>query len=62
MTLIGTITTQNSGGYYVHLPALKTEYGPLSYLGEPGDYAPGDRVAVTKVGPDEYLILGVVRP
>lgn len=62
MTLIGIITTPNSGGYYVHIPALKTEYGPLSYLGEPGDYASGDRVAVTKVGPDEYIILGVVRP
>lgn len=56
------ITSQHSEGFYVQISTLRAEYGPLSYLGESGDYTKGDRVAVTRVGPDEYLILGVVHP
>lgn len=59
--LIGTVTNVASG-IWVNIPVLKAEYGPLSYLGEAGDYSKGDRVAVSKAGPDEYIVLGVVRP
>lgn len=61
MNLIGTITNKTSG-IFVNIPALKAEYGPLSYLGEDGDYAIGAKVLVTRVGADEYVVVGVVRP
>lgn len=59
--LIGTVTNKTSG-IWVHINTLRAEYGPLSYLGTGGDYAKGDRVAVSKVGPDEYIVVGVIRP
>lgn len=61
MNLLGTVTGY-SGGLFVNIPALKTEYGALSHLGEESDYSVGDRVVVSRVGPDEYVVLGVVHP
>lgn len=58
---IGTVTNKTSG-IFVRIPALRAEYGPLSYLGTGGDYAIGNRVLVSRVGPDEYVVIGVVRP
>lgn len=61
MNTLGTITNMASG-MFVSIPALKAEYGPLSFLGEQGDYAIGDKVLVTRVGADEYVVVGVVSP
>lgn len=61
MILIGIVTNVSSG-VWAHIPALRAEYGPLSYLGEAGDYSTGDRVAVSSAGSDEYIVLGVVHP
>ena len=61
MIYLGTITNIN-GGIWVQIRALSAEYGPLTHLGLPSEYAKGDRVALANVGPDEYIVLGVVHP
>ena len=61
MNYVGTVTNKTSG-IFVSIPALKAEYGPLSYIGEAGEYAIGDKVLVTGVGADEYIVVGVVLP
>lgn len=60
--LPGTVVSASSGGLYVRIPALRTEYGPLSYLGDASAYYVGAPVIVGKVGPDEYVVMGVVSP
>ena len=61
MNFIGVVTNVNAG-IWVNITALKAEYGPLSFLGQSADYSRGDRVLVSKVGPDEYIVLGVIGP
>lgn len=58
---LGLLRNKNQG-LWVQIDALKAEYGPLSFLGAESDYTVGDRVAVGEVGPDEYIVLGVLRP
>lgn len=56
------VVTNVSDGVWVQIPALKAEYGPLSYLDDQRIYTKGDRVLVGRVGPDEYVVLGIVHP
>lgn len=61
MNLIGTVTNKTSG-IWVHIPALRATYGPLSYLGSGSDYDYGDRVLVLDLGADDYIVAGVIHP
>lgn len=61
MNLTGTVTNKASG-IFVNIPVLKAEYGPLSYLGDASDYTVGAKVMVSRVGADEYVVVGVLHP
>lgn len=60
--LIGQVESVTSQGVFVNIPALRTTYGPLSYIESIDGYHQGNRVAVSKVGPDEYIVVGVIQP
>lgn len=62
MGYVGNITSITSNGFYVYIPRLRAVYGPLDYVGEVGDYAEGNRVALMDIGSDDYVVIGPLKP
>lgn len=64
MLLTGKITAVRGDGIFIMVDALRTEYGPLSYVGKTEDYVVGARAVVARLGTngDEWIVLGHLLP
>lgn len=58
--MIATVTRVSAAGVWVSAPSVLpgVEMGPLMYLGAVSGYTAGDRVLLTEVGPDDYVVAG----